>query len=157
MSNEDPIRQEFIRRTLERDFKTIIDRQRQIAQERVYYTGHEATRTQGTGRTMQNRTGRLAAFLGSAQVRLSPGSLFMAQVQYPLYIRFLDMKRLGNFKIYNRQLWGVIYNETLPELKHGLDESMKEQIRRELEQALGGAPGESRNGKRRVGLGYRPH
>lgn len=35
----------------------------------------------------------------------------------PLSMRFLDMKHLGNWQIYNRQIWGILYSETLLNIK----------------------------------------
>ena len=55
------------------------------------------------------------------------------QVDYPIYIRFLDMKRKGNHRIYNRQLWGMIYRETLPELRYGFTESIRQEIEAQLQ------------------------
>jgi hypothetical protein len=50
--------------------------------------------------------------------------------------RFLDMKKLGNLKIYNKQVWGTVYNDIAPELKYGFSEEIKDSIRNELKQAI---------------------
>lgn len=43
------------------------------------------------------------------------------------------MKRKGNHRIYNRQLWGMIYRETLPELRYGFTESIRQEIEAQLQ------------------------
>lgn len=116
----DRIREAFFRRTLERDFKTIMERQLAIANERIYSQG---------GR---RRSGRLRDFLTAGEIKIGTNPISVT-VNYPIYIRFLDMRRNGNMRIYNRQLWGKIYRETLPELKHGFTEEIKNEIKTQLE------------------------
>jgi hypothetical protein len=60
----------------------------------------------------------------------------MLSLRITRQLRFLDMKKFGNLKIYNKQVWGYIYNDILPELKYGFSEEVREGIRRELEQTL---------------------
>lgn len=50
-------------------------------------------------------------------------------------LRFLDMKRPGNLKIYNRPVWGILYSETKAELSYGFSEEVKNTLRRQLEAA----------------------
>jgi hypothetical protein len=50
-------------------------------------------------------------------------------------LRFLDMKNLGNLKIYNRLNWGYIYGEVANELKYGFSDAIKAGIREDLENA----------------------
>jgi hypothetical protein len=50
-------------------------------------------------------------------------------------LRFLDMKKLGNMKIYNRLVWGILYAETASELMYGFSEEVKNTLRRQLEAA----------------------
>jgi hypothetical protein len=50
-------------------------------------------------------------------------------------VRFADMKKLGNLKIYNKKIWGQMYVDTYPELQAGLTNEIKIAIREELEQA----------------------
>ncbi len=118
----DAIREAFFRRTIERDFKSILQRQLDIANRCIYRFPDRW------------QTGRLRDFLASGTVTIGANPIRIA-VQYPIYIRFLDMKKNGNLRIYNRPIWGKIYNETLPELRHG----MTEEIRREFIGALNNA------------------
>jgi hypothetical protein len=50
-------------------------------------------------------------------------------------LRFLDMKKLGNMKIYNRLVWGILYGETRVELMYGFSKEVKNTLRRQLEAA----------------------
>lgn len=58
------------------------------------------------------------------------------------YLRFLDIKYSGrsqmefrrSLSIYNRVIWGVLYNETLQDLRYGFTRQVKQYIREELEQ-----------------------
>lgn len=120
MIRDDGIRDAFFRRTLERDFKSILQRQAKIAEERIY--------RDGDGR----RTGRLRSFLSSGPV-LTGTDPVSVRIDYPIYIRFLDMRKNGNLRIYNRQLWGMVYQETLPELRYGMTEEIRREIGRLLE------------------------
>ena len=63
------------------------------------------------------------------------------------YLRFLDISyRRGSdrisrhirskLSIYNRAVWGVLYNETFPTLQYGFREDIRKYIRHQLEQSL---------------------
>jgi hypothetical protein len=47
--------------------------------------------------------------------------------------RFLDMRRFGNMKIYNRLVWGIVYSKTASELMYGFSEEVKNTLRRQLQ------------------------
>ena len=68
------------------------------------------------------------------QVAASNGfSLF--SISFIKKIRFSDMRKLGNLKIYNKKIWGQMYVDTYPELQAGLTDEIKTEIRKQLEQA----------------------
>lgn len=101
---------EYIRR----GFRNIFDEQRRIAAAKIY--GKQAYRTDGTRRS---RSGTLMKALESPSFSLdSSGSTLSASVEYPKYLRFLDMKRLGNYRIYNRPIWGILYKQTLRDIRY---------------------------------------
>jgi hypothetical protein len=50
-------------------------------------------------------------------------------------LRFADMKRLGNMKLYNRLVWGILYGDTKAELSYGFSEEVKNALRKQLEAA----------------------
>lgn len=113
-----------------RGFRRIFEEQRRIAAAKIY--GKQAYRTDGTPRS---RSGRLQQALASPTFSITgSGSGISAKAQYPTYLRFLDMKRLGNYRIYNRPVWGILYKETFNDirfefsawLRKNLDDSIRE-------------------------------
>ncbi len=96
-----------------RGFRRIFEKQRRIAAAKIY--GKQAYRTDGTPRS---RSGRLQQALASPTFSITgSGSGISAKAQYPTYLRFLDMKRLGNYRIYNRPVWGILYKETFNDIR----------------------------------------
>ncbi|WP_305116220.1 hypothetical protein [Duncaniella muris] len=96
-----------------RGFRRIFEEQRRIAAAKIY--GKQAYRTDGTPRS---RSGRLQQALASPTSSITgSGSGISAKAQYPTYLRFLDMKRLGNYRIYNRPVWGILYKETFNDIR----------------------------------------
>lgn len=96
-----------------RGFRRIFEEQRSIAAAKIY--GKQAYRTDGTPRS---RSGRLQQALASPTFSITgSGSGISAKAQYPTYLRFLDMKRLGNYRIYNRPVWGILYKETFNDIR----------------------------------------
>ena len=51
-------------------------------------------------------------------------------------LRFLDMKKFGNMKVYNRQVLGHLQAGVANELKYGFSEEVKLAIRREMEASI---------------------
>ncbi len=96
-----------------RGFRRIFKEQRRVAAAKIY--GKQAYRTDGTPRS---RSGRLQQALASPTFSITgSGSSISAKAQYPTYLRFLDMKRLGNYRIYNRPVWGILYKETFNDIR----------------------------------------
>lgn len=96
-----------------RGFRRIFEEQRRIAAAKIY--GKQAYRTDGTPRS---RSGRLQQALASPTFSITgSGSGISAKAQYPTYLRFLDMKRLGNYRIYNRPVWGILDKETFNDIR----------------------------------------
>lgn len=57
------------------------------------------------------------------------------------YLRFLDIRYRKQelffrrkLALYNRVIWGVLYNETLQDLRYGLTDNIRELMRNDLEQ-----------------------
>lgn len=112
MITDEMIKTEFIHQTVSRDMKQIYSRQEELV--RTYRSGG---------------TGRLADFLSKAPFSLvfDSADYKRYQMRYLNYIRFLDIK-YRRPSLYNRIIWGFIYNETYPELLHGLTRETKERI-----------------------------
>ena len=118
-----------------RGFRRIFEEQRRIAAAKIY--GKQAYRTDGTPRS---RSGRLQQALASPTFSITgSGSGISAKAQYPTYLRFLDMKRLGNYRIYNRPVWGILYKETFNDIRFefsaGLRKNLADSIRESYQQS----------------------
>lgn len=127
----------YFKELLQKGIRDIFEAQRLIANKRIYQKGHERIREKREGHTMRSRSGALMAALTSPEYLLSnDGDGVHAEMGYPLYIRFLDMKRLGNWKVYNRQLWGILYKETFVKMRFGFSEWLEEFTRKTLTQSF---------------------
>lgn len=107
-----------------RGFRRIFEEQRLIAAAKIY--GKQAYRTDGTPRS---RSGRLQQALASPTFSITgSGSSTSAKAQYPTYLRFLDMKRLGNYRIYNRPVWGILYKETFNDIRFEFSDWLRKNL-----------------------------
>lgn len=77
----------------------------------------------------------IASVRNSPQTLTESGEGFIISQKIVKQLRFLDMKRLGNMKIYNRPVWGILYGETKARLSYGFSEEVKATLRRQLEAA----------------------
>ena len=137
--NEDLIKQEFVRENIERDIRAIFEAQYLIATERVYTSaiyptqvgqGRNLVREQGHGRLMRGTTGRLLSALRNPVYSVGfSGRGVVATSNIPLYIRFLDMKKHGNYQIYNRQIYGILYHDTLGKIKYEYQDYVRERVK----------------------------
>lgn len=109
---------------VERGFRRIFEEQRRIAAEKIY--SKQAYRTDGT---LRSRSGVLQRALSSPALNISgAGAGISAVAHYPTYIRFLDMKRLGNYRIYNRPIWGILYRETFNDIRYEFSDWLRRHI-----------------------------
>lgn len=109
--------------------RSIINRDRTV----IYKTQADVVRANFHG------TGRLARFLTSMPFSFVGNTYWFRILPY---LRYLDIKYRGQFlkerrqlALYNRVVWGVLYNETLPDILYGLTQDIKEGIKRDLERA----------------------
>lgn len=123
MISEEMIRKEFISRTVSKDVRKIYAVQEQVVRENL---------TGGSG--------RLAGYLSRAPFDSFEGRKYYMRVLS--YLRFLDiryrrqdMRLRRKLALYNRVVWGVLYGETLPELRYGLTGDIKRQIHDQLTDA----------------------
>lgn len=129
------IKAQYFRQQLEKGIRDIFEAQRLIATERIYQSGHDRIREKRNGPALRGRSRQLMEALMHPQYRISAdGPGIKAETTLPIYIRFLDMKRLGNWKIYNRQIWGILYKETLNNTKYEYRDWLKEHFPALLEQ-----------------------
>ena len=57
------------------------------------------------------------------------GAGVIAHSNLPLYTRFLDMKKHGNYQIYNRQIYGILYHDTLGKIKYEYQDYVRERVK----------------------------
>lgn len=116
--------EEYVRR----GFRSILNEQRAIAASKIY--GKQAYDSNGSPRS---RSGRLQQALESPVLDITArGAGISATVNYPTYIRFLDMKRIGNYRIYNRPIWGILYRETLRDIRYEFRQWLEENFSAEI-------------------------
>lgn len=127
MEQPDSNQLQFIREELQNGVTKIYAEQRRIAANRIY--GRRATGARPP-------SGNLMRRLSSADMSTSTGALGVySTINYPVYIRFLDMKRNGNLKIYNRPIWGIMYKEVFSNIRYGFGEWLKEYVKRNIEES----------------------
>ncbi|MDE5750105.1 MAG: hypothetical protein K2H87_04980 [Duncaniella sp.] len=133
----EPLRLEYVHRHLLDGIRDIFSAQKDIATRRIYREGRNRTVRQGSGRTVLGSSGYLVRALSSPAVEAWKGALGShATLDYPLYIRFLDMREHGNYKIYNRQIWGILYNDTWNRIRFGFTHEVREKLRAEIMAAM---------------------
>lgn len=123
--NPDDLVSKYFAAYIRKGFRKILAEQRIIAANKIY--GKKAYYNNGSPRS---RSGRLMKALQNPEMAIDTATAgITARINYPTYIRFLDMKRLGNYRIYNRPIWGILYKETFRdirfEFRKWLDENFK--------------------------------
>lgn len=86
---------------------------------------------------MRVTTGRLLSALRNPVYSVGfSGRGVVATSNIPLYIRFLDMKKHGNCGIYNRQVWGILWDNSLQTIKYGYGKEVRDRIYAGLQEAF---------------------
>jgi hypothetical protein len=120
------IKKSFISQIIRRDAAFIYDTQARVVRENFSTDGRSST---------------LANYLSKRPFSLSGQGLNLVYYFNVItYLRFLDIKyskdKMGlrsKLALYNRVIWGRLYNETIRDLKYGLTEDIKRDIRQRLE------------------------
>jgi len=135
MLTDDFIKGAFIRKAVNEDLQTIRERQLMIVRDGEYRHGaggYQASLRKGS--LMNEHTGRLiSALSGNAYQITGSGAQLQFRSTVPIYIRFLDMKHLGDWRIYNRQIWGILYNNSYQEIRFGFTDEVREFLRKSLD------------------------
>lgn len=126
---------QYFKQQLEAGIRDILEAQRLIASSRIYQRGYGRLTEKRGGAAVRGRSGKLMKALTNPSYRIFPdGGGVRAETTLPTYIRLLDMRRHGNFRIYNRQIWGILYNETLRDVKYGYGDWLRKNFPELLEQ-----------------------
>lgn len=128
---------QFIHREILKGLRDIFAAQVNVAKRRIYQEGKERRVKQGSGRTVRGRTGVLMDSLENPRQKVWQGELGNhAHFDYPVYIRFLDMKKHGNYKIYNRQIWGILYGETFRNIRYEFNQEVRDWVDKNLREIM---------------------
>lgn len=129
----DKLELQFVHQEILKGIRDIFSAQRNVAQRRIYQEGQERRVIHGTGKTVRGRSGYLMQSLENPTVNAWAGELSVhAHFDYPIYIRFLDMKEHGNYKIYNRQIWGILYGETFRNIRYEFNQEVRNWVDKHL-------------------------
>lgn len=129
MISDGALKTHYVREILERDAKFINETQGKVISE-----------------NLRRVSGRLlrSIYRNDFQIQADDNRM-MLQFNFLRYLRFLDIKSsMDKFKskdlrsklaLYNRVIYGRLYNETRSDIKYGFTEQIKDRIRMELEKA----------------------
>ena len=118
---------EYLKQQLQKGLNDIFEAQRAVA-------GRKIDRTE---KAKRSRSGQLLASILHPDYKLSAfaGGVH-GVITYPQEIRFQDMKHLGNWRIYNKQIWRILYKETFANMRFEFSEWLRTQTVKDLQQAL---------------------
>lgn len=109
-TNEQQV-QGFLQTVLDYGLRKIYDSQLEIASKR---------KAADRGRIKRYNVGAAEYIANSLRQRMSQiqvsGSTAEVISQIPLVMRFVDMKNYGNWQIYNKQVWGILYHDVFSDL-----------------------------------------
>lgn len=132
----------YVLEVLNRDIRNIFQAQQLIVSQRVYLSGKDL-KAPRRKKGIERKSGALENAVMQPNYALkAQGEKFTLAASYPIHIRFLDMKKKGNWKIYNRVIWGILYNNALKDIKFRYGETVSDQVGNALHQAF-----EKYNGK----------
>lgn len=136
IQSENMSQDEFIRTILERDARNIYRAQQLIVSQRIYMSGKDL-KANRRKKGIQKRSGNLEDSLSNPDFYMkSQGENFVVAANYPLYIRFLDMKSKGNWRIYNRQVWGILFSNALPDIRNKYGQAVRDYVGEALRSAF---------------------
>jgi len=137
MISEKISKQGFIIQVLERDIQNIYKAQLAIALTNIYVSGKTLKVKKRPGPNIGVRSGSLLASLQNPDYLIqSQGENFVVSAGIVKHMRFIDMRKFGNRRIYNRQVWGILYNNSMKDIKYNYGQSIKDQVGEMLNEAF---------------------
>jgi hypothetical protein len=134
MITENLSKQEFIIRVLERDVRNIYKAQLLIATKNVYLDEKTGGTKKRKGALIGRNTGAMINSLENPDYTIQAnGGKVLVAAQIRKSMRFFDMKRLGNWQIYNRQVWGILYNNSLNDIRFNYGQQIHDEVGRALD------------------------
>ena len=138
MISENITKQQFIIQVLERDITRIFAAQLAIAQENIYVSGKELKVKKRRGAKIGVRSGALLESLRNPDYYIqAQGDKFIVSAGIVKHMRFIDMQRFGNRRIYNRQIWGILYNNALKDIRFNYGNAIANSVFDDLVEAFG--------------------
>lgn len=125
----DTLQAQYFRQQLQSGVEKIFADQRQIAASRIYAKPNSRAGVRRDGSFYEGRSGTLLEALSNPQYLISAsGQNTTLTVRLPQYIRFIDMRRRQNAKIYNRPIWGTLYSETMQNIRFEYREWLRKHV-----------------------------
>lgn len=154
MISDQIVKSEFIAGILDRDIKNIYSAMSLIAKSNVYIEGKNLQAKKRRGTTIGERSGALMRSLENPNYTIQGlDGKFIVSANIVLHERFLDMKKLGNRRIYNRQVWGILYNNALPDIKYNYGNEIHDVIGESLKKAFENSHTSTENSHASTGKG----
>lgn len=123
MITDEMIKTEFISQTVSRDIKRIYEVQEQVVRE--VFTGGTGSLAKALSKKSFNMSG--AGVDQTFYMRIFPYLRFL-DIRY----RQQDLSTRRKLALYNRAIWGILYGDTLNELKFGLTDELLKKIGSQL-------------------------
>jgi len=140
MISESISKADFIVQVLDRDVKNIYMAQKLIAERSIYISGKQLKSSRRQFSSILRRTGRLLRSFTAADYTIThDNGNFNVSSQIALHTRFLDMKKFGGHRIYNAQVWGILYgapNGTIYTIKYMYGQRIYDLVGQALQRAL---------------------
>jgi hypothetical protein len=137
MITENITKQQFIVQVLERDVQNIYKAQLAIARQNIYVEGKQLNIKKRRGAKIGIRSGALLESLQNPDYLIrAQGENFTVSAGIVKHMRFIDMKKFGNRKIYNRQVWGILYNNALKDIKFNYGQALSDLVGEKLREAF---------------------
>jgi hypothetical protein len=142
MISDDIVKEDFIVQVLERDMNRIYGAQLEIARSNTYVEGRKLKKRVRKGKGLGSRTGALVESLENPDFIIqTSGEKFIVSAKIVTHMRFLDMKRHGDWRIYNRQVWGILYNNSLKDIRNNCGRAIADSVGESLHETFGAEEG----------------
>jgi len=139
MISENIVKSSFVVQTLQRDLNNIYDAQLLIATKNTYFEGGELRMKVRAGKQFSDKrqAKRLIQKLQNPDFVITQSGENFNVVNYIVReLRFQDMKHLGNWRIYNRQVFGILYNNALRDIRYNITNNLHDTLGEKLDKAF---------------------
>ena len=136
MITDQMTKSQFVVEMLNRDVQNIFKAQQLIAEQNIRYEKRDLKEKRGKKR-IGKRSGALLNAVQNPKFNIvGVDGRFQVQAYVPLHMRFLDMRKKGNWKIYNRQIFGILYRNSYWDIQFGYGEQIHDVIGEQLNKAF---------------------